>query len=410
VFLPYRDPETLNLFLKEINGFTYDHSERLGDAYEYLLSVLGTQGDAGQFRTPRHIIDFIATVVDPQKQDTVLDPACGTAGFLISAYKHILKHNKNLTPDERARLMTNFCGYDIAPDMVRLSRVNLYLHGFPNPVIHEYDTLTSEERWDERYDVIMANPPFMSPKAASVRTTGFRSKPIAAKFYSWTTSPNTSTQWTRRHHRAGWRRQNEPDRLPATPTHAGGDYLWAVVSLPAGVFNPYSDNKTSILFLDRALAQRTESILFVKVENDGFDLGAQRRPIETDDLPDALNALQAWRQTGKFTRASTMALPVTRKRLLESHDCSLLGDRYRASALPANGKWPVVKLEGVCNFMTGGTPSSTNKSYYEGGDIPWLVSGDIHKEEITDCERRITAKGMGIPMRRCCRRARYSLR
>ncbi|HYT41629.1 MAG TPA: N-6 DNA methylase, partial [Methylomirabilota bacterium] len=92
-FLPYRDTETLNLFLKEINGFTYDHSEKLGDAYEYLLSVLGSQGDAGQFRTPRHIIDFIVEVVDPKKDDTVLDPACGTAGFLISAYKHILKQN-----------------------------------------------------------------------------------------------------------------------------------------------------------------------------------------------------------------------------------------------------------------------------------------------------------------------------
>ncbi len=170
VFLPYRDPETLNLFLKEINGFTYDHSERLGDAFEYLLSVMDSQGDAGQFRTPRHIIDFIVKIVDPQKQETILDPACGTAGFLISSYKQILAQNTKersgdqLTVDERERLMTNFCGYDISPDMVRLSRVNLYLHGFADPRIHEYDTLTSEERWDERYDVIMANPPFMSPK------------------------------------------------------------------------------------------------------------------------------------------------------------------------------------------------------------------------------------------------------
>ena len=98
-FLPYRDPETLNLFLKEIDGFCYDHSERLGDAFEYLLSVLGTQGDAGQFRTPRHIINFIVAVVEPQKHETILDPACGTAGFLISAYKHIVRSNEALTPD-----------------------------------------------------------------------------------------------------------------------------------------------------------------------------------------------------------------------------------------------------------------------------------------------------------------------
>ena len=167
-FLPYRDPETLKLFLKTINEFNYDHSEKLGDAFEYLLSVLGSQGDAGQFRTPRHIIDFMVQVVAPTKNDTVLDPACGTAGFLISAYKYILKSSqeagKPLTTQEKQRLYENFTGYDISPDMVRLSLVNLYLHGFVKPQIHEYDTLASEERWNEYADVILANPPFMSPK------------------------------------------------------------------------------------------------------------------------------------------------------------------------------------------------------------------------------------------------------
>src|SRR6266511_4920631 len=169
-YLPYRDPETLRAFLKIIDEFTYDHSERLGDAFEYLLSVLGSQGEAGQFRTPRHIIDFIVAVIDPKKTDTVLDPACGTAGFLISSYKHILKANTDakgnstLTPDEKGRLAQNFKGYDISPDMVRLSLVNLYLHGFAEPHIAEYDTLTSQDRWDEYADVILANPPFMSPK------------------------------------------------------------------------------------------------------------------------------------------------------------------------------------------------------------------------------------------------------
>src|SRR3989339_1542561 len=173
-FLPYRDPETLNLFLKEINGFSYDHSENLGDAFEYLLSILGSQGEAGQFRTPRHIIDFIVSVIDPKKDETILDPACGTAGFLISAYKHILKQHdglddpdhkeKPLTPDEKKNMMDHFVGYDIDPGMVRIATVNMYLHNFPEPKIFEYDTLSSDEKWDETYDVIMANPPFMTPK------------------------------------------------------------------------------------------------------------------------------------------------------------------------------------------------------------------------------------------------------
>jgi len=100
-YLPYRDPETLKSFIKIIDEFEYDHSERLGDAFEYLLSVLGSQGDAGQFRTPRHIIDFMVDVIDPKKDDKVLDPACGTAGFLISSYKHIIKHNSsNYKPEK----------------------------------------------------------------------------------------------------------------------------------------------------------------------------------------------------------------------------------------------------------------------------------------------------------------------
>lgn len=156
-FLPFRDGRTLNLFLKEINGFNYDHSENLGNAFEYLLSILGSQGDAGQFRTPRHIIDFIVEAINPDKNDTILDPACGTAGFLISAYKHILKKNSSnykkeqekdedriiegktaietvieekqdykgdlLTPKDKIKLTKNIVGYDISPDMVKLALV-----------------------------------------------------------------------------------------------------------------------------------------------------------------------------------------------------------------------------------------------------------------------------------------------
>src|SRR5688500_11709589 len=124
-FLPYRDPETLRAFLKIIDEFEYDHSERLGDAFDYLLSVLGCQGDAGQLRTPRHIIDFVVAIVDPRKDETILDPACGTAGFLISAWKHIRASNRDedghstLTPDEEERLAAHVRGYDISPDMVR---------------------------------------------------------------------------------------------------------------------------------------------------------------------------------------------------------------------------------------------------------------------------------------------------
>ena len=291
-FLPYRDPETLRAFLKIIDEFSYDHSERLGDAFEYLLSVLGSQGDAGQFRTPRHIIDFIVAVIDPKKDETILDPACGTAGFLISSYKHILKANTDaeghgtLTPDERGKLATNFKGYDISPDMVRLSLVNLYLHGFAAPHIFEYDTLTSEERWNDYADVILANPPFMSPKGGIRPHNRFsvQSKRSEVLFVDYMAEHLTPSG------RAGiivpegiiFQSQTAHKHLRKLLVE---EFLVAVVSLPAGVFQPYSGVKTSILILDKALAKKTDRIAFFKVENDGFDLGAQRRPIDKNDLP-----------------------------------------------------------------------------------------------------------------------------
>ncbi|MDD5468252.1 MAG: N-6 DNA methylase [Anaerolineales bacterium] len=125
-FLPYRDPETLRAFLKIIDEFEYDHSERLGDAFEYLLLVLGSQGDAGQFRTPRHIIEFIIAIIDPKKNETVLDPACGTSGFLISSYKHILKANidqdgnSTLTPDERGVIFRPIIYQEFSPKVYHL--------------------------------------------------------------------------------------------------------------------------------------------------------------------------------------------------------------------------------------------------------------------------------------------------
>ena len=358
-YLPYRDPETLRAFLKIINEFSYDHSERLGDAFEYLLSVLGSQGDAGQFRTPRHIIDFIVAVVDPKKDEVVLDPACGTAGFLISSYKHILAANTDpggnstLTPDERGRFADNFKGYDISPDMVRLSLVNMYLHGFVAPQISEYDTLTSDERWNEYADVILANPPFMSPKGGIRPHNRFsvKSKRSEVLFVDYMAEHLTPTG------RAGiivpegiiFQSQKAHTALRKMLVE---EYLVAVVSLPGGVFNPYSGVKTSILILDKALARRTDRIAFFKVEADGYDLGAQRRPIDRSDLPQVqaelaeyLNRLRASASLDDF--APNMGLVVEKDRVATDGDYNLSGERYRATRRLA-GNFPLVPIGDVC--------------------------------------------------------------
>ena len=355
-FLPYRDPETLRAFLKVIDEFTYDHSERLGDAFEYLLSVLGAQGDAGQFRTPRHVIDFIVAVLDPKKDESVLDPACGTAGFLVSSYKHILAANTDadgnstLTPDDRGRLATNFRGYDISPDMVRLSLVNLYLHGFAAPHVFEYDTLTSEDHWHERADVILANPPFMSPKGG-IRPHGrfsVQSKRSEVLFVDYMAEHLTPAG------RAGiivpegiiFQSQKAHKHLRKLLVE---DFLVAVVSLPAGVFQPYSGVKTSILLLDKALAKRTDHIGFFKVEHDGYDLGAQRRPIERNDLPQVeaeigeyLRRVRAGEAVADF--APTLGQVVAKERIAADGDYNLSGERYRIK-YSSQSDWPFVNVE-----------------------------------------------------------------
>ena len=402
-YLPYRDPETLKLFLKTINEFTYDHSERLGDAFEYLLSVMSSQGDAGQFRTPRHIIDFMVEIVSPQKHETILDPACGTAGFLISAYKHILRENTSpkyrnqngtnrgdlLNSEERKKLLTNFKGYDISPDMVRLSLVNMYLHGFVQPQIMEYDTLTSEERWNEYADVILANPPFMTPKGGikphkrfSVQSN--RSEVLFVDYIAEHLTP------------AGRAAVIVPEGIIFQSANAYKqlrkmlveNHLYAVVSLPAGVFNPYSGVKTSILLMDRQLAKKTDSILFVKIENDGFDLGAQRRPIDKNDLPDALQVIREYIDKARNGKADEFnadekpcsALLEKKEKLAENGEYNLTGDRYRIVEKRKHQKWPMVKLGEV---LTISNIPDDEKNIYKRITVQLWNKG-VCKREIKD--------------------------
>ena len=367
-FLPYRDQETLTAFLKIIDQFNYDHSERLGDSFEYLLQVMGAQGDAGQFRTPRHIIDFIVRIVDPQKHETILDPACGTAGFLISAYKHIRAANIDehgiltLTPDDIKRLFANITGYDISPDMVRLSLANMYLHGFPDPHVYEYDTLTSEERWNERADVILANPPFMSPKGGirPHNRFGVQSKRSEVLFVDYIAEHLTPGG------RAGvivpegviFQSQRAYTQLRKMLIE---EYLAAVVSLPAGVFNPYSGVKTSILLLDTAIARKTDRIAFFKVENDGFDLGAQRRPIiNANDLPSVEAELAAYLRAARAGEPMDDAhlehgMIVDKQRIAADGEHNLSAERYRESEVHSL-EWPMIPLGEVAEIIAGQSP------------------------------------------------------
>lgn len=371
-YLPYRDPETLRAFLKIIDEFTYDHSEKLGDAFEYLLSVLGSQGDAGQFRTPRHIIDFIIALIDPQKSETILDPACGTAGFLISAYKHIHKahldgkgHN-TLTPDEKGRLAQNFKGYDISPDMVRLSLVNLYLHGFNDPHIYEYDTLTSEDRWNEYADVILANPPFMTPKGGirPHKRFSIQSRRSEALFLDYFLEHLTPIGKAGVIVPEGIHFVNQAANIHLRRILIENGFLLADITLPHGVFKPYASVKTHILVIDRVLARKSQSVLFVEIENDGFTQSDTREPIPGSQLQEAERLVRSFKQAvaegiaWKNTATSARAYVVSKAALSAGRASHLLG---RWHDLPNRvihrSDIPLLRLGDLCDFSNGPSPN-----------------------------------------------------
>jgi type I restriction enzyme M protein len=413
-FLPYRSPETLGLFLKEISYFDYTHPEELGNAYEYLLSIMSSQGDAGQFRTPRHIIDFIVDVINPTKDDKVLDPACGTGGFLVSTYNHILeqhdgkddpkKKEKTLTPDERKKLMSNLQGYDIDPTMVRIAQVNMYLHQFKNPQIFQYDSLTSEERWNEKYDVILANPPFMSPKGGIKPHNKFgvasnRAEVLFVDYIINHLKPRG---------RAGivvpegiiFQSGKAYKELRKNLVENG---LFAVVSLPGGVFQPYSGVKTSILFFDNELAKQKSEIALIKISADGFDLGASKRVVSQNDLPAALAALKSW-ATGDISESAIVKL-VSKDEIASNVDYNLSGDRYRVGVVSLSSSWKRVTLKEAITLNFGERITKKNESgfkypVYGGGGESFRTDRFNRQDEVIiarfamspNCVRRVAGQ------------------
>ena len=384
-FIPYRDPQTLNLFLAEIDKIPTDNTELLGTAFEDLLSIMGSQGDAGQFRTPRHIIDMIVEIVNPQKCETILDPACGTAGFLISAYNKIIK--EDLSIEEREHLMTDgLVGYDINPNMVKLANVNLFLHNCKKPNIHLYDTLSEKTYWKDNYDVILANPPFMTPRG------GIRPHELFNAINA-NRSEVLFTYYIAKHlKRDGRAGVIVPEGVVFQSANAyknlrrmliEENYLYAVISLPSGVFNPYSGVKTSILLMDRALARKTDKILFVKIKNDGFELGAQRRQIEENDIPNVINLMRQYisyvKTESKEIFVDDFGLSVlASKEEIAENDYVLVGDRYKQN-FATTGRVDFELLGNVCQIISGQSPEGKFYNIQEEG-MPFYQG----KTEFTD--------------------------
>jgi type I restriction enzyme M protein len=394
------DGRILNLFMTELDGFAYSHSEELGNAFEYLLQSMGAQGENGQFRTPRHIIDFIVEVLEPKPEDKILDPACGTGGFLVSAYKHILgKHTSKgssvpgdqLSPAKKEKLTKHLCGYDITPMMVKLSKVNMFLHDFSEPQIHEYDTLSNDARWNEKADVILANPPFMTPKGgvkphSRFRITSKKAEVLFTDYISEHLTPNG---------RAGiivpegiiFQKQKA---YKALRKYLIEDSLIAAISLPDGVFNPYSPSKTTILILDKGLASKTTTVAFFEISNDGFDLGAQRRAITENDLPEVKKEIKAYLEAikdgKKYSSDSKLISLVERSTIFEHKSISLLANIYQKHNAKQS-HYPIARLEDLIDIDYGTRITKkghigTKYPVYGGGGESFRTNSYTHENTV----------------------------
>ena len=371
--LPFKDTKVFNKFIVRINDFEYSNSESLGDAFEYLLSFMGKQGDAGQFRTPRHIIDFVVDLINPEKQDRILDPASGTAGFLISAYKHILNKNTKKIPgdllnsEDRKNISNNLNGYDISPEFLKVSLMNMFLHKFNNPNIFEYDTLSDENKWNEYFDIILANPPFFSPKGGIIPHNRFsikskRAEVLFTDYIDEHLKPNGRAgiivpEGVIFRNDAGYK----PLRIKLIKSSLVG-----IISLPAGIFEPYSSVKTSILILDKKQKKNIDYIFYGKINNDGFSLTTNRNPIVENDIPEFKSRLKQL----DFSDEKILR-KIKREKISEGNIWEFIGENVENKSIFE------FKTLGQIAYIKSGNSAPQDKKYFNNGEFPFIRTSDV---------------------------------
>lgn len=300
--------------LADMDLSPHDGQDVKGDMYEYLLSKLSQSGTNGQFRTPRHIIDMIVALVDPRPGQRICDPACGTAGFLISAYTHILRAHTR--PADLARGVADgsqlkpkqwefleehaFTGFDNDANMVKIAILNLYLHQLEKARVEHHNPLTTKQGGQypgPAYDVILANPPFAGrvQKESILADIGLETRDTELLFLKWFLDHLSDGG------RAGVIVPNgvlfgsgKADRKVRELLLTTCD-LQAVIALPSGVFKPYSGVGTAAFVFEKGRA--TESVWFYELTADGYSLDDKRVPVEANDIPDVL-AQWAGREEG----------------------------------------------------------------------------------------------------------------
>jgi len=317
-----------DLHIKEQNQDTQ------GDIYEYLLSELTTAGKNGQFRTPRHIIQMMVELAKPELGDRILDPACGTAGFLVQVYEYILKTNQKngvstLTPQKKKILdEESLYGYDIDRTMVRIAVMNLMMHGITNPQIKGEDTLSKRYNENGTYDLILANPPFKgsineSEKSDELTISTSKTELLFLELMYNSLSiggrcavivPDGVLFGNSNAHKSIRKLLLEKCRLDA------------IISMPSGIFKPYAGVSTAVLFFTKG--EPTEKVWFYDMEADGYSLDDKRTPQpEKNDIPDILERFgKRVKEDNKDRAKKDFFVPIEE---IKANDFDLSINKYR---------------------------------------------------------------------------------
>ncbi len=330
---------TLRSVVSIIDSMDYNNPQKYdtdvkGDLYEYLLSKIAISGTNGQFRTPRHIIKMMVELVKPKAGQYILDPACGTAGFLIQAYLYIMEQNTSedlkkeghftgdrLRPDQHEfTRMHALTGYDNDIDMVKIAIMNLYLHGLENANVRHHDPLTLPNPNERKYDIILANPPFAGNVNKEAILEDFDLKTTKTELLFG--------EYFYKHLAPGGKAAIiVPEGVLFGSTNAHKKLrtwlldecrIHGIISLPSGVFKPYAGVKTSIVVFERG--GKTDKVWFYEITADGYSLDDKRTPLpDQNDIPDLIEKWDAKPESERSWYASKE----------EIEDLNLTAGRYK---------------------------------------------------------------------------------
>lgn len=288
-------PIMLQKVVTAIDSLKMKDRDTKGDVYEYLLSKLSTAGTNGQFRTPRHIIKMMVELMKPTPEDFIVDPACGSAGFLVEAGEYLRENKNDLFYVRNLKEHFNntmFYGFDMDRTMLRIGAMNLMQHGIENPNISYKDSLSEDNDDNSKYTLVLANPPFKgsidaertSKELLDVTKTKKTELLFLALFLKILKIGGRAASIVPDGVLFGSSNAHESIRKEIIEKHK----LEAIISMPSGVFKPYAGVSTAIMIFTKTNDGGTDKVWFYDMTADGFSLDDQRQKVEENDIPDII--------------------------------------------------------------------------------------------------------------------------